>query len=134
MHDLVAHDVPESPAGGIERIRSEAIVAAGSLRPRFNPALGAQHFEVPADRRLGELEDRPELVDAELVPLEGEQEPAPRRVGEGCHLPEEGGGGQMLNPFIRIKGYTRMNWKSRSGGGVAHRAMDLTCTFERSGR
>jgi hypothetical protein len=69
---------------------------------------------VSADRGLGELQDRTQLIDTELIPLEGEQEPAPRRVGEGGHLPEKGWGGQVLNPFIRIKGYSNLGWKSRS--------------------
>jgi hypothetical protein len=87
-------------------------VATGSFSAGFNPPFGAQHFEVPADRGLGQLNDRSQLVHAELIPLEGEQEPAPRRVGEGGHLPEEGGGGQRINPFIRIKGYSKRPGKS----------------------
>jgi hypothetical protein len=66
---------------------------------------------------LGQLKDRSQLIDAQLVPLEGEQEPAPRRVGEGGHLPEEGGGGQMVNPFIRIKGYSK--WAGKSSALLA---------------
>src|SRR6266478_138865 len=114
MRDLVTHDMPESAAGGIERIRSEAIVTTRSFRAGFNPAFSVQHFEVPANGRLGKLEDRPELVHAQLVPLEGEQKSAPRRVSEGCHLAKKRRGGQMLNPFIRIEGYIMLDRKSSS--------------------
>jgi hypothetical protein len=133
MHDFVADDMPESSAGGIERIRSKAIVPARSLCAGFNPTFGAQHFEVPADRGLWQLKDRPELVDTELIPLEGEQEPAPRRVGEGCHLPKEGGGGQMLNPFIRIKGYNN-GGRNASSVGAAESRTGLTRAFAPSDR
>src|ERR1700730_12411563 len=105
MDDFVAYDVPETAAGGIESVRSKAVMAARSFRAGFNPAFSAQHCEVPADCRLGKLQNGPKLVHAHLVPLQGEQKPAPRRVGEGRHLPKKGWGGQMLNPFIRIKGY-----------------------------
>src|SRR5882762_9162179 len=114
MHDLVAHDMPEPAAGGVERVRSEAIMATRSLRPRFNPAFSVQHLEVPADSRLWKLKHRPQLVHAQLVPLEGEQKPAPRRVGEGRHLAKKGRGRQMINPFIRIKGYNKTIGKSSS--------------------
>jgi hypothetical protein len=67
---------------------------------------------VAADGRLRELKDRSQLIDGELVPLEGEQQPAPRWVGEGGHLSEEGRRGQTINPFIRIKGYNRRARKS----------------------
>ena len=113
MHDLVAHNVPEAATWRVQSVGCEAIVAARSLGAGFHPPFGAQHLEVPADSRLGQLKDRLQLVHAELVPLEGEQKPAPRRVGEGSHLPEKGGGGQMLNPFIRIKGYSKTGEKSR---------------------
>src|SRR5712691_3172721 len=112
MHDLIPNVVPETAAGRIESVRSKAIMTARSFRAGFDPAFSAQHLEVPTDGRLWELQDRPQLVDAQLIPLEGEQKPAPRRVGEGCHLAKKGRGGQRLNPFIRIKGYNRPPIKS----------------------
>jgi exodeoxyribonuclease VII small subunit len=62
---------------------------------------------VTADGRLGKLKDGPQLIDGELITLESEQEPAPRRVGESGHLTEKGYRGQSINPFIRIEGYNR---------------------------
>jgi hypothetical protein len=49
------------------------------------------------------LKDGSELVDRQLISLEGDKEPAPRWVGEGCHLTEKGWRAHMVNPFIRIK-------------------------------
>src|SRR4051812_43888191 len=112
VDDLVADDVPEPAAGGVESLRREPIVPARTRRARLDPSLGGQHLEMPADGGLGQLEDRAELVDGQLVALEGEEQPAPRWVGEGCHLPEQGGGGQSINPFIRIKGYMIRKAKS----------------------
>jgi hypothetical protein len=70
---------------------------------------------------LGQLHDRAQLIHCELVPLEREQKPAPRRIGEGCHLPEQGGRRQTFHPFIRIEGYKDCGQKSsvfRCGFGV----------------
>jgi hypothetical protein len=67
---------------------------------------------MPADGGLGQLHDRAKLVDGELVPFESEKKPAPRRVGEGGHLPEKGGRLQSVNPFIRIEGYNGAPRKS----------------------
>jgi len=75
---------------------------------------------VAADRGLGKLHDGAKLVDRELVALEGEQEPAPRRVGEGGHLPEEGGRLQSINPFIRIEGYMIVAVKSSVWRGLGN--------------
>jgi len=62
-----------------------AITAARALGPRHNPALVAQNLEVTAHGGLRELQYGPDLVYGELVALEDEQHPAPRRIGEGCH-------------------------------------------------
>jgi len=67
---------------------------------------------MPADGGLRELENRPQLVHRELVSLEGEQEPAPRGIREGCHLAEKGRRCQTFHPFIRIEGYYESAQKS----------------------
>ena len=54
------------------------------------------------DQRVQSLHDR----------LQGDQKPAPRRIGEGGHLSEEGWCAHILHPFIRIKGYTI--WRRKS--------------------
>src|SRR4051794_30365573 len=87
---------------------------ACALRACRHPAFRAQHLEVAADGRLGKLHDRAELIDRELVSLEGKQNPAPHGVREGSHLPKEGGRAQTLNPFIRIEGYITGRRKSSS--------------------
>jgi hypothetical protein len=81
---LLADQVPK-PSNRRLELFGHAITAARALGPRHNPTLVAQNLEVPADRRLGELQNGPDLVYGELVALEDKQHPAPRRIGEGRH-------------------------------------------------
>jgi len=82
---------------------------------------------MPADGGLRELENRPQLVHGELVPFEGEQEPAPRGIREGCHLPEKGDRRQTLHPFIRIEGYYESADKSSVFLAGGMRSSRLRC-------
>ena len=55
-----------------------------------------------ADSGLGELEDRTNFIDGELVPFEDEEHAAPRGVGKGGHAIEDRWGGNDIHPYIRI--------------------------------
>jgi hypothetical protein len=86
VHDLIAHQVPEAAARAVETVRGEAIVSARPLGARIDPAFGAQDLQMAADSRLRQLEDRLQLVYRQLITLQGEQQPAPRWIGERGHL------------------------------------------------
>ena len=105
MDDLVADEMPETSSRCVERIRRNSVMATGALSARLHPAFRSQHLQMPADRGLRQLENGPQLIHGQLIPLEGEQQPAPRRIGEGGHLAKNSRRGHRLNPFIRIKGY-----------------------------
>jgi hypothetical protein len=102
MHDLVADEMPKSPARCVERVRRDPVMATRAFCTRFNPAFRGQHLQMPADRGLRELEDGPQLVYSQLIALERKQKPAPRGISKGGHLPKKGGRGQTFHPFIRI--------------------------------
>ena len=62
-----------------------------------------QHLEMPAHGGLRELERGLELPDRQLLALQREQDPAPNRVGQRAQAIEDGGGGQGVNPCIRME-------------------------------
>ena len=79
--------MPELPARCVERIL-EPIQPAGSLGPRRDPSLVAEHLQMAADGRLGELEHGLELVDRQLVLLEEEYNATSHRVCQCGHAVE----------------------------------------------
>src|SRR2546423_7756404 len=99
-------------------LEARAEVTTRSFGARFEPTFGAQHFEMPANRGLRQLQNGGELVNGELAAFECEQDAAPRRIGEGGHLTEECRAAHSIHPFIRIKGYTALCRQSRTFQGV----------------
>jgi len=93
MLGLVASNVwlaPARPLYGV-LLGLHAVKARRGLRPARQPALVGQDLQVPAHRRLRELEDVAQRGHPELVALEQAQQPEPRGVGEGLQAADEGG-------------------------------------------
>jgi len=73
-----ADEVAQGEHGGV---RDEP-VGARPLRPASDEAALAEGLQLFADVRLRGSEDRGQLADVELSPLEGLQDPEPQGVGE----------------------------------------------------
>ena len=86
-------------------VERQRVVAAGAVAPRRHPAGVRQRLQVPADRRLRQLQHRAELRHRQLVPLEDEQHAAARRVRERRQVVEDGGVGTSFYPYIRMETY-----------------------------
>ncbi|MFN8640914.1 MAG: hypothetical protein U0802_04350 [Candidatus Binatia bacterium] len=95
---VLAQQRPQSPRRRVEGARRQAVVATGALRSHDQPAVAAQNLEVPADRRLRQLQDRAQLGHRQLVSLYQAQQPGPGRVGERRHPAEHRRGGVRVHP------------------------------------
>ena len=106
------------------RVRGASIVTrhrvevARAFMARRNPPAVRQRLQVTADGGLGELQDAAQLRDRQLVPIQEEQNAAPRRVGQCVQVIEYGWGAAAH--LIRPSG---LNDKCRaavkgSGSGV----------------
>ena len=78
--DLLAQQRPEPPRVRVALVERERVVAAGAVAARRDPARVRQRLQVPADGRLRQLQHGAQLGHRQLVPLENEQHPAPRRI------------------------------------------------------
>ena len=85
----------------VEVVERHRVEAAGAVAPRRHPAVVGQRLQVAADGRLRQLQDAAQLGHGQLVPLEQQQHPAARRVGQRGQVVEDGG---RRVPFIRISG------------------------------
>jgi hypothetical protein len=102
VDDLVPHEMPEAARRAVHIVGGNAVVSTRPLGASLDPAFGTQDLQMPADRRLRQLENRLQLIHRQLVSLQGEEDSAPRRVCEGGHLTKQQSRGQGINPFIRI--------------------------------
>ena len=80
--DLLAHQQPQPPRRGIEILARHRVEVAGAFGARRHPAAVGQRLEVPADRGLRQLDDAAQLGHRQLVPIEQQQHPAARAVGQ----------------------------------------------------
>ena len=105
--ELLPHQLPQ-PAGGAVHARprplpgvrigvrartrarpGHGVEVARAFGPGGHPAGVRQGLEVPADRRLGELQHTTELGDGQLVPVQQQQRAAARGLGERAQLVED---------------------------------------------
>ena len=90
---LLPEQPPEATGGGVEALERHAVEPARALGPGGHPPIVGQHLQVPAHRRLRELQHRAQIGDGELVALDEPERAGPRRVGERAHPAEHGGCG-----------------------------------------
>ena len=93
--------------GASALVERERVVAARAVAPRRRPSSASeQRLQVPADGGLRQLQHGAQLRHRQLVPLEQEQHPAPRRVGQRGQVVED----CSFHPYIRMKCYTNQQW------------------------
>ena len=97
--DLLAQQRPQPARVRVALVQRQRVVAAGAVAARRHPARVRQRLQVPADRRLRQLQHRAQLRDRQLVPLEDEQHPAAGRIRQRREVVENGRG---IHPYIRI--------------------------------
>ena len=89
--DLLANERPEPPGGRVEIIARHCVKVAGAFGARRDPSGIGECLQVAADRRLRKLHDAAQFRHGELVPIEQQQNPAARGVGQGGQVVENGG-------------------------------------------
>jgi hypothetical protein len=93
-----AHDRPEVARGLVDAGR-EAVVTEPSVLARLHPPLVRQRLQVPAHRRLGDLQHGAELPDRELATVEQREDADPRLVAERVEVVQDGWRAQCIHRF-----------------------------------
>jgi len=86
---LLAREGPQPAGRRIEPAEVHAIEVRRAVRAAPQPGLVGQDLQVPAHRRLRELQDLAQLGHPQLVPLQEPKEPQAGGIGQGLH-PAEG--------------------------------------------
>lgn len=79
--DLLAGNEPEPPGGGVELVQQGPVKMGGAVAAGANPAEVGEHFQMPADGGLGQLENVAKLGHAELLTIQDVQNPQASGVG-----------------------------------------------------
>ena len=103
--DLGPDQLPQPPRRRIELGELQRVKPARAIAPRLHPAFVGERLEMPADRRLRQLQHRAELRDRELVTLEQRQHAAAHGIGQArpCVSRSEAERAHLVS--IRISGF-----------------------------
>jgi hypothetical protein len=107
---LFAGEEPQLAGRRVYLVENHAVLVRRPLRPAVDPPLVGEHFQMPADGRLRELEDVAQVHYAQLVPLQQVQQAEARLVRERLHAAEQrvgvgSFGGGSNHPIIRLIGW-----------------------------
>ena len=86
---LFADEQPEAPRRSTELVSGHRVQTAGPLRARSHPPVIGERFEMPAHGRLRQLQDSAQLGNGQLMPIEEQQDPAARRIGQRGQMIED---------------------------------------------